>query len=342
MKKNKEIWIGGFPSSVGGADTELLHNIDLWHQKGVSINLVPMFGYDDKTRRYVESIGCSIHEYNPKIFKNKIVVSYCNGNFLDKLEEIVDKGKPKAVIWFNCMTWTFQKEKEAHSKGWIDYFGFVSNYQRSFLLPQLDSINKTKILEGYIPYFNPKNIHQNIGFRYIKPTEYFGVGRISRDDPSKFSDDMWDIFYKVNTPKIKKTFILGYTDKVEEKTGSPPPKLDWMYWSPGAITISELHDKIHCIIHKTGGSRESYCRIVPEAYAFGTPIITEKNYAFPELVINGETGFLCETSDEMSYRASELAFNEEKRKKIIYNAYNYLINNISNIEKCWTTWDNML
>ena len=341
--KKKNIWVAGFPSFVGGADTELLHNIDMWSKKNVSINLVPMFGINEDVKKYVLSIGCKIHQYQPKIFKNKTVVSYCNGEFLSRLPEIMNEGKPKAVIWFNCMTWAFEKELEAHKNGYIDYFGFVSEYQKKYLLPKLQKVNlNTNILEGYRPYFNPENICQNINFNYRQPLDYFGVGRISRDDPTKFSEDMWNIFYKISTQKDKKIFILGYNEKVEKKTGTPPNNLDWMYWSPGVIHIKELHEKIHCIVHKTGGSRESYCRIVPEAYAFGTPIIVENNYAFPELIIDNETGYLCNSSDEMSYRASELAFNEKKRKQIIFKAREHLINNISNIDICWQPWGDIL
>lgn len=338
----KIIWVAGFPSFVGGADTELLHNIDLWIQNKVEVNIVPMFGTDERVKEYVLNIGCKIHEYTPSIFKDKVVVSYCNGEFLNKLSEIIDKGRPKYIIWFNCMTWTFDKEIDAHRNSWIDYFGFVSSYQQNYLLPELNKINKTHILNNYKPYFNPDNICQKINFNYRKPIEYFGAGRISRDDPTKFSSDMWNIFYKINTKIHKKIFILGYTNKVESKTGQPPPNLDWMYWSPGSIPIHEFHERVHCIIHKTGGSRESYCRIVPESYAFGTPIIVENNYAFPELVINSETGYLCDSSDEMSYRASELSFDEEKRKKIIFQARDHLIHTIANKEDCWKTWKDIL
>lgn len=338
----KEIWVAGFPSFVGGADTELLHNIDLWVSNNVIVNLVPMFGMDDNVSEYVKSIGCNIYKYKSNIFKDKIVVSFCNGEFLSKLPEIMELGKPKTIIWFNCMTWTFDKELEAHKNGWIDYFGFVSDFQKNFLLPQLEKVRPVKVFEGYIPYFNPNNSCQKIKFEYKKPIDYFGVGRLSRDDPGKFSADMWKIFDKVCSPIPKKVFILGFNDKVREKTGDPPNGLDWMYWTAGAIPVNELYNKVHCIIHKTGGSRESYCRIVPEAYAFGVPIIVEDEYAFPELVIDGETGFRCKTSDEMSYRASELSFNETKRKQIILNANKHLYENIANKNKCWIPWSNIL
>ncbi|CAJ0858052.1 hypothetical protein AMST5_01081 [freshwater sediment metagenome] len=38
----REIWVAGYPSVYGGADTELDHNIDLWRRFGIEVHLVPM------------------------------------------------------------------------------------------------------------------------------------------------------------------------------------------------------------------------------------------------------------------------------------------------------------
>jgi glycosyltransferase involved in cell wall biosynthesis len=70
------------------------------------------------------------------------------------------------------------------------------------------------------------------------------------------------------------------------------------------------------MIHKTGGSAESYCRVVVEAYAHGVVPIVEDAYALPELVVHGETGFRSSDSDEMSYFASMLAFDERRHRAI--------------------------
>ena len=334
----KEIWVGGYPSFFGGADTELLHMIDLWRMNDVDVNLVPMPGCDENMKIHMTSIGAKTHQFKPDIFKDKIVVSLCNGNFLSALPEIMEKGKPRATVWFNCMTWTFPNEVNAHKNGWLNYHGFVSNYQKDWLLKPLNEVRPVNELVGYKPYFNPSNPAQQIEFQYNKPEKWFSLGRISRDDGNKYSDDMWNIFYKVCTPRHKKVFILGYGPNAHSKTGPAPMGLDWQTWLPNAVPVKQVYQRLHAIIHKTGGSRESYCRIVPEAYAYGVPIITEDDYAFPDLIIDGVTGFRCKTSDEMSFRASELAFDEERRKKMIFAAREHLLNEIASPDKCWLPW----
>lgn len=335
-----EIWVAGYPSFVGGADTELDHNIDLWREYNFDINLVPMFGCDTRMKELCNQRGCKTLTYDKGIFKDKIVVSFCNGEFLKKLPEIMEYGRPKKIIWFNCMTWTFDNEIIALKNGWIDYCGFVSNYQKNLLLPQLEQKSNVsiKVFGNYKPYYNPNNLSQNLQFTYKPPLTHFCMGRVSRDDGSKFAHDMWNIFYKVNSPLPTKTFILGFGSNALKKCGSAPTGLDWQTWTPGTIPVKELYGRLHCLIHKTGGSRESYCRVVPECYAAGVPIIVENNYAFSELVKDQETGFLCGNSDEMSFRASQLAFDEKLRKDIAHNAYQYLINTIANKEECIRPW----
>jgi glycosyltransferase involved in cell wall biosynthesis len=142
-------------------------------------------------------------------------------------------------------------------------------------------------------------------------------------------------------PKAKKVFVLGYGPKAQQRCGVPPSGLDWQTWSPHAIPVKEVYNILHCIIHKTGGSRESYCRIVPEAYAYGVPVIVEDDYAFPDIVVDGVTGFRCKTSDEMSLRASELAFDEERRKKMIFAARDFLVNEIASKGRCWNAWNKL-
>ena len=44
VELHPEIWVVGYPSLFGGADTELDHNIDLWRSFGVEVHLVPTGG----------------------------------------------------------------------------------------------------------------------------------------------------------------------------------------------------------------------------------------------------------------------------------------------------------
>ena len=334
-----EIWVAGFPSSYGGADTELDHLIDLLRAREVAVHLVPMFGADEAMERSVIARGCAVHEYRPEVFRGRTVVSFCNGNFLERLQEIVERGRPAQVVWFNCMTQAFEAERRAHRNGWIDRFGFLSAYQERLLRPVLEQLRPVPILR-YRAYFNPARV----AFRYREWAGEYRVGRISRDDGAKFAPDTWRIFDRVLVPPSlrKKTYLLGYGPNAAARIGPAPPSLDWRTWAGNEIPATQFFRTIDTMIHKTGGSRESYCRVLIEAYAHGVVPIVERDYAFPELVVDGETGFMCADSDEMSYRASWLAFHPQAHRRIAEAGRRHLAEVLMDEEACWAGWGELL
>lgn len=334
-----EVWVAGFPSYYGGADTELDHLIDLFRAFDVSVHLVPMFGADPRMKESVIERGCKIHEYTDSAFKDKVVVSFCNGSFLEKLPLIMEHGRPKKVIWFNCMTWLFDRERIAHQQGWIDCFGFESEYQKRLLLPQLEQICPVHTFD-YCPYFNAARIQ----WSYRPWNGCYRIGRVSRDDAHKFAPDTWRIFDRVLVPKElkKKVYILGYGPRAKERIGAPPATLDWLTWAPNSIPISQFYNTIVTMVHKTGGSRENCPRVLFEAYAYGVVPVVENDFAFPELVVQGETGYMGSSSDELSYYAGMLAMNPREHRRLAENGRSYLEENLSNPEACWSGWQGIL
>ena len=336
---HREAWIAGFPSSYGGADTEVDHLIDLLRDRDVAVHLVPMFSADEAMKRSVLARGCQVHAYSDDVFRGRTVISYCNGNFLDKLPAIMAKGRPSKVVWFNCMTTLFDAEKRAHQSGHVDYFGFVSAFQGRCLAPELAKIGPFRTF-SYRPYFNARRVE----WRYRDWDGSYRIGRISRDDASKFAADTWRIFDRVLVPSDlrKKVYILGYGPNASRKIGSAPPGLDWRTWTGNEIPATDFYRTIDTMIHKTGGSRESYCRVLVEAYAHGVVPIVEDDYAFPELVVHGETGFRARCSDEMSYYASTLAHDPAKHRRIAANGRRFLEEKLVNGEACWRGWEEIL
>jgi glycosyltransferase involved in cell wall biosynthesis len=334
-----EVWVAGFPSTYGGADTELDHLIDLLRDHDVAVNLVPMFGADEAMKRSVLARGCRVHAYRDDVFQGRTVVSYCNGHFLDKLPAIMRAGRPAKVVWFNCMTSLFDAEKRAHRDGYIDYFGFVSAFQERWLAPRLAEIRPFRAFP-YRPYFNARRVE----WRYRAWDGCYRIGRISRDDGDKFAADTWRIFDRVLVPRAlqKKVYILGYGPNAARKIGPAPPGLDWRTWAGNEIPSTDLYRTIDTMIHKTGGSRESYCRVLIEAYAHGVVPIVEDDYAFPELVVHGETGFCAKSSDEMSYHASALAHDPERHRTIAENGRRFLEEKLVSAEACWRGWQEIL
>jgi hypothetical protein len=334
-----EVWIAGFPSTYGGADTELDHQIDLLRARGCAVNLVPMFGADEKMKESVLARGCRVHAYEPGIFRGKIAMSWCNGEFLSRLPEICAAGRPARVIWFNCMTWLFPDEERAHRDGLIDVFGFLSDYQRAHLVPRLQKIRPVRSF-AYRPFFNAARVK----WCYREPDGQVRLGRISRDDGDKFAADTWRIFDRVLVPPgmQKKVYILGYGPNAARKIGPAPHSLDWRTWAGNEIPATQFYRTIDTMVHKTGGSRESYCRVLIEAYAHGVVPVVERDFAFPELVVQGETGFMGRDSEEMSWFASWLSMNPKEHRRLAENGRAHLEKVLSDADRCWSGWREML
>ncbi|MGA2451735.1 MAG: glycosyltransferase [Polyangiaceae bacterium] len=290
--------------------------------------------------------GAVTHAYRPDIFAGKLVVSYCNVPFLERLPSICAVGRPRTLVWLNCMTWTSAPEIECHKLGLIDLFGFQSRYQRSMLLPHLQTVRPVKELEGYRPFFDLERWSKGLPAPASAPDEcgYYGLGRVSRDDGSKYPADLWPTFRRVTAPRPVKCFVLGWGYNARRKCGPPQAHrdLDWMVWGPGAVPAHELYRRVHTLMHQTGGSRENWPRIAFEAWASGVALLAERDYAWPELVADGDTGILCGSSEEFARRASELAFDESKRRGIVQAARAHLLSEHCNAGRSLAAWGDLL
>lgn len=333
-----EVWIAGFPSRCGGADTELDHQVDLFLDRGIEVHLVPMTPADAYMVESVRARGCLVHDFQDDVFAGKTVLSWCNGMFLERLPRIMYAGRPERVVWFNCMTWLFDREKEAHERGWIDYFGFVSEYQRGVLVPLLEQIGPVQSFD-YRPYFNL----DRVAWRYRPWGDTYQVGRISRDDPAKFADDTWQILESIQVPpKLKKRIlVVGFGPAAEARIGPPPGTLDVELWPPDTLPTESFFAEIDTLVHKTGGSRESYCRAVVEAYAQGVVPVVEADFAFPELIVQGETGFMARDSEEMIAFATEMAHQPALHRRMAEQGREHLAA-LNDSDRCWAGWEQLL
>jgi glycosyltransferase involved in cell wall biosynthesis len=319
------------------------HQIDLWLSQDISVHLVPNGQPSQAAQDNVTSRGALTHKYRPDIFAGKVVVSFCNSKFLERLPSIYDAGRPRCVIWVNCMTWTLPHEMECHRLGLIDLFAFQSNYQRSWLLPELRTVRAVQELEDYRPFFSMRRWSA----RSSPPPPdagYSGFGRISRDDMTKYPADLWTTVRRLRAPHPIKFFILGWGPNALRKCGLPQErhKPDFTLWPPRAIPAERFFEKVHIMMHQTGGFRENWPHVAFEAWASQVAIVAECRYGWPELIDDGETGILCRTSTEFADYATELAFDEQRRKHMTIAALLHLEKEFCNVRRCFTAWDSVL
>ncbi len=334
-----EIAVIGYPSRYGGADTELDHQIHVWQALGLRVHVIHTGPIDERLRamRLAEDRGCVVHEPRDwRHVRGKLVISYCNGGYLEALPEIREHD-PRAVLWVNCMTWLFPKEKEAHEAGLIDWFLYQTEAVRDRVASDLRERNPELRQAVVDPYFDAGRYE----FTPDKPGDRFRFCRISREDLGKFHPAQLWIYETMTAPVLKEGTILGVNDAIREKlTGGPGRKVpNWIRaLAAGAEPVEEVYGRSHALIQMADpGLTENLPRVGFEAMATGTVLCVDDRGGWREQVLQGQTGFLCADQREFVYRATRLAWEPEERRRMAENARDHLASRWS-LEASKASW----
>ncbi len=356
--KFKEIYLIGAPRRVGGAGTELMHLIDLFLEHQIEVHLVNSGWTDEPVTKYYKSKGVISHPMPsvPRhwhLVKDKLVVSLGYVPFLLQLDYLID-ANPCIVLWGSCMYDPTQTEIMKLREGRLFNLLFVSKAQRDNHIRQFKDkgVNRYTMFDEYIPYFNLDNPIQNLCFKTSHhDLPEFTIGRVSRDDPRKFPKNQWDVYNNIRVPDgvEKRAILLGCGANSLEKIGPAPHYARTI--EPYEMDIRDFHQQTDVIVQHqdsitfTGESineGESFGRWIIEAYAAGTPIVTQNDWSYPELIENKMTGILCDSVDDMVIEASELAHNTQKRQQLADNGYERLRSIWANQQRCWQFWSRWL
>ena len=69
-----------------------------------------------------------------------------------------------------------------------------------------------------------------------------------------------------------------------------------------------------------GGARENWPRIGLESMAAGVPLVCQNAWGWREMIVDGQTGFLTNSDEEMAFRLAQLAYDEDLRQAMIRRA----------------------
>lgn len=314
----KRLFIYGFPGLYGGAGTELHHQIILWAHMGMEVNIIPSHkGYKNEPL-YLEmlKLGVKIHPDNDwsPIQKGDPVMGFCNDKFLENLPEI--RKRTSRTIFVNCMTWLFEKEKKRMSEGMISMFLYQNEDVRIKNMPILKGFNNDLNIQfvTFKPYFEM----DNFPFIEERSEEFFGCGRISRQDADKFAKNTLHIYEYFVSPKMKKGLFLGFDNRSEAKIGKP---YNWIITARDQNVISQQDFYHHCkVVIQPTDTTENWPRIGFESMSSGSVLIVDNRGGWKQLVDHGKTGWLCDHERDFIYYASKMAYEPELRNEMAHNA----------------------
>lgn len=323
----------GLPSNLGGADTELGHQILCWLKMGIEVHICHTGGFDfnaELTRTKYSALGCIFH--NPRDWASLTgmhSISFCNDVFLKELPEI--KKYVKTASFVNCMTWNFDMEVEMHGRGLIDFHIYQTKHAFDKISQKLKSVGV------YRPLFVQPYFHVgDYPFIDKRPTDRFRFGRISRADPGKFSNQQLWIYDTMVAPVPKAGLILGWSDQVEKKVGARAPS--YVAAMPeGWTTQQEFYKFCDCIIMSTD-TFENLPRVGFEAMASGSVLIVDNRGGWTLQVNDGKTGWLCDNNREFVYKASRAAHEQSERDDMRHLAHDKLVNEWG-MQAAMDSWD---
>ena len=336
------VFVCGYPSDVGGANTELWHTVKLWRGFGLGVTLIPTWKAEKKWQDRLDQLGCRTVESNPDNLQNvpalagSVVVSMCNTKFLAAAERFRELGCK--IVWAGCMNWLFPEERLHYRKcGSFDRHVFQSRYQHDQLVPQLRKFAyedaRGRVIRGALAA-------QEFPFRPLahRPGEVFTIGRISRAAADKYSPRTWEIYGKV--PHPVRARVLGWGPEVRTRLG-PPPR--WAECLPaGNQAPQEFLQVLHAMVHAGGRATENWPRVGLEAMAAGVPVVAEDRGGWREMIRHGQTGYLCESDDQFAYYTARLAYDEEHRMQMANQARVSLETELADPQAIWTGWRELL
>lgn len=332
MSEIKEIGVVGYPSKLGGADTELDHQIRCWSKMGIKVHLCHT-GYLDKNllAMKMDNRGCIIH--TPKDWaslEGMHVISFCNGGYLDNIQEI--KKYAKTTSFVNCMTWNFPKEIKAQTEGSLDFHLYQSDHQFKKVSVKLQKLQNYRPIR-FQPYFHAEDFK----YKDNRSNYFFNFGRISRGDADKYGQNQLWIYRTMTAPVLKKGTMLGWDDRAKKKFEAPP---DWIKTYPeGGITQQQFYDTCDVIIMQTK-TFENMPRVGMEAMASGSVLVVDNRGGWRCLVENGKTGWLCDNERDFVYKASRIAHEIQEKEDMRGEAKKKLEKNWG-IDEAMKSWENV-
>lgn len=326
-----ELCVIGHPSLVGGADTELDHQIWCWQMMGVKVHVCHTAPLDSNCLAMkLKERGCIYHESRDwRSLEGLHCISFCNGEFLGELESI--RRWARTTTFVNCMTFNFDAEVRCQARGLIDFHLYQTRFGSERVGRRLAQLGQPYRPLMIAPYFRTVDFP----FHGERPRDKFRFGRISRADLFKFHHRQLWIYDTMTAPEPKEGHIVGWDQRIEDKLGRAPGDYIRTYRERG-ITQQDFYATCDALIMTTD-TFENLPRVAFEAMASGSVLVVDRRGGWTAMVEDGVTGWLCQDAYEFAYKASRCAHEKSEREAMGYAARDRL-EGISGFEAASRSW----
>lgn len=310
-----EITIIGYPSLMGGANTEMLDQIKVWHEMEMKINVIPTKKFDRfQIAIDLSQYGCTVYPYRSfENAKNKDCIAFCNHNAIALLPEI--NKYCRTFTHIPCMCVPIENEKKYQDL--IDLWVFHTKINKKKTIEPLRNKNNLNTI-FYTPYFDCSKFPFLPSERRIK--DRFSFGRLSRADLEKWNKNQFWIYQNIESLRPKFCNVVGWRDEFSQKCDKIEE--DWIhYYDAGQVDVNSFYRtcNVFCI---TADTLENLPRTGFEAMAAGSVLVVDAKGGWCEQIENNVTGFLCNNREEFVKIMNYLAANPQIENQIRMNAVN--------------------
>lgn len=328
------LYFFGWPSEYGGADTKAAHLFRLLAGH-LEITVVPNFPVQlNQTRwtSFFDELGIrytSLEGLPPRL--KGTALALCNDQFFSKSLHLEAAKRGLSIVWSSEMMWHHENEVQCIKAGMVDRLLYVSELQKAALKNESFCDVPTRVTGNYIdpawfPFFDRD------GGKCVT------IGRLSRAAEEKYPED-FPVFYEALKISDARFRVMAWSGKLSEKYRWHKFDQRWdLLVREAEPTVKFLHS-LDLFVYPLGHTfNESWGRSTVEAMLTGAIPLVPEGHHFGELIIHGETGFICGDFLEYQEHALRLARDPVARRKMSHSCRDHAVTTLCNEEKHREIW----
>jgi len=322
----------GWPSHLGGADTKLAHLLVLLHQHA-TLTVVPNNRKQLQQKNWTGWLDRLKIKYCPLDQLPKTLTGYglalSNQCFFS--HDIGRRARERGlkIIWSSEMMWHHQGEPEAVRGGLVDKVLYTSELQKASLSPIYGALPSV-ITGNYVdPSFFPFKERRNPDFT---------IGRLSRAAVEKYPED-FPVFYEALDIPECRFRVMAWDDKLAQKYKWHRFDARWSLLKPEQETQINFLHSLDLFVYPLGHQfTESWGRSTVEAMLTGCVPLVAPGHHLDQLIVPGETGFICGDFREYQRHAHRLFHDYELRSRMARQGRDHAVNRLCRTEEHRRLW----
>lgn len=324
----------GWPSAYGGADTKAAHLLQLLAGH-LEITVIPNFPQQLNQSRwtsFLDSLGIRYRTLDQLPGNlTGVALALCNDQFFVRGLNLEAINRGLSVVWSSEMMWHHEQEVQQIKAKAIHRLLYVSEVQKAALRYESFCDIPTRITGNYVE-------PSSFPFAVRDDRKVIRIGRLSRAAPEKFPED-FPVFYEALEIPHARFRVMAWSRELSEKYRWHRFDERWDLLASEAESAAGFLHSLDLFVYPLGHQYiESWGRSTVEAMLTGAIPLVPEGHNFSELVVHGETGFICGDFLDYQGHAQRLAREPAKRRAMSLACRDYAVNSLCNADQHREIW----